>query len=448
MARAGLTWRTRTGRAVLSSCGALVALALAAGGFYWWGGPHERRVAQRVLDEACEGVLPSREMRDVLGDGPFETGPGRVDVRSAHRASDSAGDGEKDVRRTVTCSVSGDGTSVAGGAGGEAEVEVTVQSVPQRRGDGTAAEAGADRDAGRGYGEGPLYPEPETELPPVGLGGGWRGLFSTGESFTSDSDGDNWGTAVTLLDCAGDRGGLLVTVAAQDEDVTLDDPRRRTAVARIATATAAKASAKWGCDAEVGKPPRTVALPVNAEESVPLADASGTCRGVPGRGGRLSRAWESASSGAPVEVCVVAGEGPDLPGTRTETGTGTGTGTGAADEVRRYHLVAFYGPYAEAERLAHQERHGEYTEKPVPGEAPAGRLAGGGHWATAACRDGSGPALFTVRDEEAWHGDRSGTYGKDRAKPSTADLAYERAALAEFARHSARAHGCEAPALP
>ncbi|WP_306337398.1 hypothetical protein [Streptomyces sp. KL118A] len=429
MARARLTWRTRTGRVVLSSCGALVALALIAGGFYWWGGPRERRMAQQVLDEACEGVLPSREMRDVLGDGPFESGNGRVDVLPAERASD----GDPDKGRTVTCTVTGDGVPVAGGNSNEAEVQVTVQSVPQRRDDDTGVTPAAVRTFERG----PLYPRPASELPPVGLGNGWRGLFTTAESAgdTDPSDSSS-ATVVTLLDCARDRGGLLVTVDAEDEDATLDDPRRRAAFARVATATAAKASDKWGCDAELGERPRTAALPVNADESVPLADASGTCRGVPGRGARLSRAWESASADSPVEVCVVAGERPELPG------------AGASDEGPRYHFVASYGPYAQTERLAYEQRHGQYTGKPGPGEAPAGRLVDGGHWASAACRDGSGPALFTVRDEGAWREDRSGSYDEHRAKPSAADLAYERAALKEFARRSARAHGCGTPKLP
>ncbi|MFD6433205.1 hypothetical protein [Streptomyces venezuelae] len=426
MARARLTWRTRTGRVVLSSCGVLVALALIAGGYYWWGGPREHRAAQQVLDEACDGVLPSREVRDVLGDGPFEEEPGRVDVRLSEE------DGTHDKGRTVTCTVTGDGVPVAGGNTNEAEAQVTVQSVPERRGD----DFGVDRASARDRGMDPLYPRPAAELPPVGLGGGWRGLFTTAESVSGTDRSDSSGaTVVTLLDCARDRGGLLVTVDAKDEDVTLDDPRRRAAFARIATGTAAKASEKWGCDAKPGKPPRTVALPVNADESVPLADASGTCRAVPGRGGRISRAWESASGDSPVEVCVVTGERPELPGPRP------------ADETSRYHLTAFYGPYADSERLDYERRHGEYSQNPGPGDAPAGRLAGGGRWASAVCRDGSGPALFTVRDEGAWHEDRSSTYGRHRAKPSAADLAYERAALEKFARHSARAHGCEAPKL-
>ncbi|MEU8955111.1 hypothetical protein AB0C93_12490 [Streptomyces sp. NPDC048518] len=413
----------------LSSLGALVALALVAGGYYWWGGPRERRAAQQVLDGACDGVLPSREMRDVLGDGPYKSGPGRLDLRAARR------DGESSRIRTVTCDVTGDGVRVAGGGTNEAEVEVTVQSVP-RRGDDVTGDDGREE---IGPDEDPLYPRLSPELPPVGLGGGWRGLFTTGESLTDrPGTGTRAGaaTTVTLLDCAHGRGGLLVTVDAKDDDVTLDDPKRRTAFARIATATAAKAARKWGCDAELGSPPRSVALPVNVDESVPLADASGTCRGVPGRARQVSRAWESRSAGGPVEVCVVAGERPELPGPGSPFG------------VRGYHLVASYGPYAETERRAYAQRYGRYSEKPGPGEAPAGRLEDGGQWASAACRDGSGPALFTVRDDAAWNRDRSRTYDERRTKPSAADRAYERAALAEFARHSARTHGCEAPRLP
>ncbi|WPO70581.1 hypothetical protein [Streptomyces sp. KN37] len=420
---ARLTWETRAGRVGLTSCGVLVALALIAGGYYWWGGPHERRVAQRVLDDACEGVLPSDEMRAVLGEGPLRSGRGRTGLREAY-------DGE----RQVTCAVSRKTEHHAGHPTRDASVEVSVQSVPERRGSPSAE--GRAAELPRRYGM--LYPEVPAELPPAALGGGWRGLFTTGEGFTNLAGRDS-ATTTVLLDCAREGGGLLVTVGVSEEDVTLDDPRRRAAYARIATATAAKASRTWGCDAPLGKPPRTVALPVNADEDVPLADASGTCRGVPGRGARVSRAWEGRPSGAgPVEVCVLAGG---------RTGTPAGAPGG---EARRYRLVAYYGPYAEAERLRQQERHGRYSEEPVPGDdAPAGRLPGGGHWASAACHDGSGPALFTVRPSDATDGEAYETDGERRApKPSAADLAYERAALKHFAGRSAKEHGCPAPKLP
>ncbi|QEV20990.1 hypothetical protein [Streptomyces alboniger] len=425
---ARLTWEGRAGRVVLTSCGALVALALIAGGYYWWGGPHERRAARQVLAESCGGVLPSDEMRAVLGDGPFESGPGRAEVRAA---GEDAYGGKGDTRQ-VTCTVRRETERGAGRPTHDASVEVTVQRLPER----PAASTAEDREVDVPRGFGALYPSVSTELPPAALGGGWQGLFTTGESLTSAA-GEDSATATVLLDCARRRGGLLVTVDVEVEDVTLDDPRRRTALARIATATAAKASGKWGCDAELGKPPRTVPLPVNADEDVPLADASGSCRGVPGRGSRVSRAWEGTRPGGPVEVCVLSGGGAGEPV------------TGSDHEERRYSLVAYYGPYAVTERLLRQERVGRYSDEPVPGDTPAGGSPGGGHWASAACRDGGGPALFTVERSGAVDGkEHDGDDARRATKASAADLAYEKAALKEFARRSARAHGCGAPKLP
>ncbi|MFF1376303.1 hypothetical protein [Streptomyces sp. NPDC058308] len=424
---ARLTWGTRAGRVVLSSCGALVALALIAGGYYWWGGPHERSVARQVLDEACRGVLPAQELRAVLGDGPYRSGPGRSGLRDAGRPEEH----DRGEIRQESCSVSRDTEHHAGHPTRDASVDVDVQQVPEHATDGTSADRPADLP--RGFG--PLYPTVSTDLPPAALGHGWHGLFSTEES-NGSSSGDGSATVAVLLECARDGGGLLVTVGVQEEDVTLDDPRRRTAYARIATATAAKAAGKWGCDADLGEAPRTVALPVNRDEDVPLADASGTCRGVPGRGGRISRAWESASSGGPVEVCVVAGGRTGVPLLTP------------LDEADRYHLVAYYGPYAETQRLDYREHQGRYAEKPGPGEAAAGRLAGGGHWASATCRGGGGPALFTVRDDVADRSEYDARGRRHATKPSASDLAYERAALREFAERSARAHGCGAPKLP
>ncbi|ATL31380.1 hypothetical protein [Streptomyces formicae] len=421
---ARLTWETKAGRIALSSCGALVALALVAGGYYWWGGPHERRVAQRVLDEACRGVLPSDEMRAVLGEGPYESGPGR----SGAVDTDQAEEGDESGIRRVSCAVRRDEEHGAGHPTHEASVAVTVRSVPERK----PADTAADRVSERPRAYEPLPPLLTDDLPPAALGHGWRGVFSTGEGFQHRSGGIAATTSV-LLDCARDRGGLLVTVDVREEDVTLDDPGRRTTYARVATATAARASQKWGCDAPLGKPPRTVALPVNADEDVPLADASGTCRGLPARGSQVSRAWEGARSGGPVEVCVLGGGGSGTPG--------AGGFADSADEARRYQLVAYYGPYAQDARVDQQVRHGRYSEDPVPGDAPSGRLAGGGRWTSAACRDGGGPALFTVRPSDAADGDDK----RHEPKVSAGDVAYERAALKEFARRSAAAHGCAAP---
>ncbi|WP_069884799.1 hypothetical protein [Streptomyces luteocolor] len=422
---ARLTWGTKAGRVVLSSCGALVALALFGGGSYWWGGPRERSEARQVIAGACRGMLPAEEMRAVLGDGPFTSGPGRRIVPDAGRPEEN----DRGAAWQVACAVSRETEHHAGHPTHDASVEVSVQRVPERKGNGTDA----DHERPRGYGA--LYPRVPTDLPPAALGGGWRGTLTTGEGTSGPGGGESASTAV-LLDCARGRGSLLVSVDVEVEDGNVDDPGQRTSSARIATATAAKASRELGCDAEVGKPLRTVALPVNADEDVPLADASGTCRGVPGRGERVTRAWESARAEGPVEVCVLAGGRPGMP-------------MDGPERTRSYHLVAYYGPYAEQERLDHLERYGRYSDDPGPGDAPAGRLPGGGHWASAGCRDGGGPALFTVRPDDVPDRVAYGADGKPvGARESTADLAYQRAALKEFAQRSARAHGCGAPRLP
>ncbi|AZM56236.1 hypothetical protein DMA15_29605 [Streptomyces sp. WAC 01529] len=384
-----------------------------------------------MIDEACGGVLPAAEVRAVLGEGPFERGPGRAEVRTG----DTDSYGSKGDTRQVTCTVRRETEHGAGRPTHDASVEVTVQRLPERRANSTAE----DREVEVPRGFGALYPAVSAELPPAALGGGWQGLFTTGETFTGPADAES-ATATVLLDCARGRGGLLVTVDVKEEDITLDDPRRRTAFARIATGTAAKASGTWGCGARLGKPPPTVPLPVNVDEDVPLADASGSCRGLPGRGSRVSRAWESRMPGGPVEVCVLAGGRVGTPITGADPGSGS--------EARRYRLVAYYGPYAVTERLLRQETQGRYSDEPVPGETPAGGRPGGGHWASAACHDGGGPALFTVETGGAKGGTTGGGDGRRAAKASPADLAYERAALKEFARRSAKAHGCGAPKLP
>ncbi|MFJ2769307.1 hypothetical protein [Streptomyces sp. NPDC087300] len=428
---ARLTWGTKAGRLALSSCAALVAVALLAGGYYWWGGPHERRVARQVLDEACGGVLPAADLRAVLGDGPFRSGPGRLNTGDAEGDTGDA-EADADDRRQVTCSVSRATEHGTGRATHDASVEVSVRRVPERKGDDT----GTGRATGHTRGIGALYPTVSDELPPAALGHGWQGLFVTGEGLSQPAVG-NAATTTVLLDCARGRGGLLVTVGVEEDDVTLDDPRLRTAYARIATGTAAEASERWGCDARLGAPLKTVALPVDVDEDVPLADADGTCRGLPGRGSRISRAWEAARSGGPVEVCLLGGGSTGVPAEHSP------------DEQRRYRLVAEYGPYAESRRLDYQEHFGGSDDRPAPGAAPAGRIPGGGHWASAACRDGRGPALFTVRPGDATDRPEYNKDGTVRApKASAADLAYERAALTEFARRSAKEHGCAAPKLP
>ncbi|GGV45479.1 hypothetical protein GCM10010277_36400 [Streptomyces longisporoflavus] len=418
---AGLSLRPGTGRKLGGAAGALLALALVAGGYFWFGGGYDRWVAQRLVSGACEGVLPASEVRDVLGEGPYKD-------ETQDRAEGGLGDGSLRVR----CTIVRDAEHHTGRSTRDGSVTVNVRAVPERVAkddNGREARERRREDITGDY-EG-AYPDVSTDLPPVALGPGWNGAFTAGESSV---DGATATTAV-LLDCARGRGGLLVTVDAKDETGTADDPRRRTAFARIATATAANASGHWGCDADTGKPPRTVAQPVNGDEDVAPADATGSCEGVPGRGSEVARAWEGARGGTPVEVCVL--------GPASVTEDGLPVARSSSDVGGLYRLSAFYGPFAQDERYGYQDRYDYMEQDRVPGGAPSGRLPDGGYWVSAVCEKGGERALFTMEPP----GSRTPSYQQDKKdKPTPADRTYQRTALKAFAKASAKTHACGTPA--
>lgn len=417
---AGLTWRSGAGRGLATAAGAVLALALVAGGYFWFGGGYDRWVAQRLVGGACDGVLPAAEVRDVLGDGPFKD-------ETRDRV-----DGElSDASLHVGCTIARDTEDGTGRSARSGSVTVNVRAVPERaaKDDDTREARERRRDAFTGEYSG-LYPDVYPELPPVAVGSGWDGLFTA----SGPNGGDVSATTAVLLDCARGRGGLLVTVSAKDEGVALDDPRQRTAFARIATATAADASGHWGCDATLGEPPRTVPQPVDTDEAVPLADAATSCRSVPGRGSEVARAREGSRRGTPLEVCVL--------GPGAETRGGLPVATSSDDVGGRYRLTAHYGPYAQDERYRYQDKYTYMERDRIPGTRPSGRLPDGGYWVSAACEKGGERALFTVEPP----GSESPSYQQDeKDKPTPADRAYQRAALKAFAQGSAKAHGCGTP---
>ncbi len=171
-------------------------------------------------------------------------------------------------------------------------------------------------------------------------------------------------------------------------------------------------------------------LPVNEDEYVPVRDAGGTCAGVPAARpahGRLgvSRAWESACDTAPYEACVVGGDEEAAHG--------------------RYRLRALYGPYAEELRYVVENGSGARPEAPDFDKERAGRSEVPQlrfWWGTAECGKGRQRPLYTAEKIEGTLTDR------DRDREPRADPAYERRALAEFAKRSAASHCCAAPTTP
>ncbi|PJE97400.1 hypothetical protein CUT44_11975 [Streptomyces carminius] len=375
-------------RRVIVAGAALGALLLLSGGWLWFGGDDARQPDGDPLSSACGGVLPEREIRAVLGDGPLE--------RDADSERGEGGLGRGGAPLKAVCSL-GRGTPGEGLGYDDPLVEVRINGTPAPR----------KEERRRPFREG-LYPAVYAEAP-APLADGWTGFFSLEDR----SPGDE-GTAAVFLECAGERRDLLVTVRAQ-ETGTFEDPARRTAVARLATATARAAAERWGCRARFGERISAVPLPVAEDEDVPLGEADGTCEGVPARERTFARAWESARGGAPQEECAVGNSG----GTRL------------------YTLRAFYGPYAEHMRDAW--RHYRDHMDPAPGQPPRGTLPEGGLWTTATCPapfDGE-TALFTIESVN-----RNGT------EPTREEKAYERAALKAFAEASAKHHGCSAPPAP
>ncbi len=373
-------------RAVRVGAG-LGALVLLTGGLFFFTGGYDRWSTGRMLTRACDGVLPADQVRSLLGEGPLKAG-----------GDDSEGslDGTTTSLR-VTCGISRVTEKNAGKPVDDGSVTVTINGVPTLTREDRRYES--------------LYPTMRSELPPAPLGQGWNGAFDVG-----DEHGEAEATTTVLLDCAPGRGDLLITVAVDVDgyvdDSPLDNPARRIAFARIATDTAANASHRWNCHADLGEPLTTAPLPVNKDEYVAPADAKGTCSGITARGTSVARAWESGRGTAPFEACVLG----DTEGHTT------------------YRLAAHYGPYAEGVRHDQFERSGDTD--PIGGGQRSGVLADGGYWTTSACPGSGEPAFFSLIPYS------------DKATRSDADRAYELSVLKVFADRSAAAHHCAAPAVP
>jgi hypothetical protein len=372
---------------ILRAVAALAAAAVAIVGYLFVHGDFQRWRDESALDSACDGLLDRNVVRDVLG-------PGSVEVEDEDRGTDE----DRGSTALVGCEVDVDG-------GGSADIRIL-----------DTAYVGQILDS--------LYKGPPgAQALSVPVGHGWTGLFGA-EPKTIGGDPDLFGAdedeAVTVslvLECtkAGSAKGFLSVTVETRIDKTLDNPANRPEYAKIATSTAAKVSKTRHCGAELGKPVRSLDLPVTEDEYKPLGTADGTCSGISTAQG-VSIARETARGGAPYEVCWLSD----------------------ADFTTRYVLAAVFGPYAQEQFVAYQE-YGE-QDTPYP-DTPAHHRDTGGRvsWTTAKCSDGR--ALFTLQPAADQDDNRKNT-------ASNPDFAYERAALRAFAERSAKAHGCSAPVTP
>ncbi|MEU8870884.1 hypothetical protein AB0D24_06880 [Streptomyces javensis] len=388
-----------TRRQIRALVAVAVALTALTGAFVWFAGSEDR-----ALEGACDGVLPVGEVRSVLGDDTELDVTNRTEGSFGKTASGSDGSDEANES---------DGND-GGGAKRANSLSVHCRITAEDTGHIAVSIAGSPRPRAE-YGYDDLYTAvPARRTLPVPLGHGWSGLFATDTARLDDAEDGTATTAVTL-DCARRGDSLLITVeTALRGAATLDDPAVRPDFVRTATATAEAANDHWGCGARLGKPVRSVGLPVNEDEYEPLLGAKGTCAAVPTASrSAVSTARETARDRAPREACVL----------------------GTRDGSPLYRLEAYYGPYAEDARSQYTRDY-DY-ENVTPAEKPAGRLGRSAYWAGATCPRGAESALYLIRAAAA--------DGETRRRP---DLAYERAALAAFAAASAEHHGCAAPSLP
>ncbi|GAA1092124.1 hypothetical protein [Streptomyces javensis] len=405
LTRSAPTRPALTRRRIRALVAVAVALAALTGAFVWFVGS-----ADRALEGACDGVLPVGEVRSVLGDDTELDVTNRAEGSFGKTASGSEGSDEANESDGSDGSAKSDG----GGAKRANSLSVHCRITAEDTGHIAVSIAGSPRPRAE-YGYDDLYTAvPARRTLPVPLGHGWSGLFATDTARLDDAE-DGTATTAVLLDCARRGDSLLITVeTALRGAATLDDPAVRPDFVRTATATAEAANDHWGCGARLGKPVRSVGLPVNEDEYEPLLGAKGTCAAVPTASrSAVSTARETARDRAPREACVL----------------------GTRDGSPLYRLEAYYGPYAEDARSQYTRDY-DY-ENVTPAEKPAGRLGRSAYWAGATCPRGAQPALYLIRADAA--------DGETRRRP---DLAYERAALAAFAAASAEHHGCAAPSLP
>ncbi|WP_431984118.1 hypothetical protein [Streptomyces qinglanensis] len=382
----------RRRRQLLALCAVLGGVLVLLAGLIVAGYRMDRHQEAEALTDGCDGVLARPQARVILGDGPYEDDP--------DESRDEGRPGDTKHALKVQCTV----------LGGEVALTTHIDAVPshghQNSSDG-------------------LYPRTRTQLPPQPLGSGWQGIFAVNDTPSYKSSQP---LIAILLECRRLRGDLLVTVAADldDVDMPLDDPRIRARFARFATATAERANARWKCGARTGHSPKNVALPASRDDYVPLDAAQGTCAHLPEQGRKISLAWEghtgSEAADAPLEQCVLGRTAP-LP-------------------TPAYELRAHYGPYAEEVR-AQSRADSIHSDEKNPANADAGPLYwASGFWASAACPGKGERALYTIQ--------HAGPSGNDppRDKEHKRAEAHEKSALKAFAERSAKRHGCTPPVLP
>lgn len=349
---------------LIKTAGGLVAVLAIAAGWFFAGGSYGRWQDSRDVEAACDGAVDPGEARALLG---------AEELKASTEHNDSA---DPRKRRWI-CWV-----DVDDGYDRRAVIRLEWRS------NARSPHSESDRDSSN-----------YQAVASTPIGSGWSGMLN----HHLDGDRDE-GHAVVTLDCR-DKRDSLTLYATNWTDRSYREPSHRANLARLATGTAARAAEKWGCDAKPGRTVRTVPALLDwqdakAKDTVSFADATGSCRGVPGSA-PYPRALETPVGTAPVEDCFLFDPRVD----------------------RGYRLSAFYGTFADDQRMltswARDLRGGDplLTSFVVRAEAtcPGGRAK-------------DDKAVFTLS--------RLLDIGPKLSRP------YTDKALTAFAEASAKRHGC------
>ncbi|MDG4858542.1 hypothetical protein P8605_10325 [Streptomyces sp. T-3] len=231
------------------------------------------------------------------------------------------------------------------------------------------------------------------------IGNGWRGLLS------EDHDGI---TATVVMPCEGsDDRDLVVNLTATDLSLDADSitDGHRARLADLATRTAATTADQEGCKTRRGNPVQEVAAPFpgtkESSEILAPGEADGTCKGI-----RTRTQETEADPLAPIEDCLLFD----------------------ANSNPAYRLAAYYGPFVQNGSVATYKRGDSGKFHGVAGGSD------GLYWASADCPAQGGTAFFTAE-----------TLYKGNSSHTAPNPALQQSALKEFAKRSAKAHGCAAP---
>ncbi|MEV5686918.1 hypothetical protein AB0L68_27585 [Streptomyces sp. NPDC052164] len=327
-------------RRVIWASAGVVALALIGGGIYY--ATDDGREDGRSLASACDGLLDTSELTDLLG------------------ADRLRGEGEDPAH----CSVSDPGEGAA-----SLRVEITRGDAPARL-LGTLRRAdphlGGTLMSPLGNGRSAVLKTSRGTAVASGyLACGKGGSAGDGEAGNTSTGGAGKGGAGSE---AADRLTVVMAAVRDGSGSPLDQPSQRARLARVLAGTLDRTAEKWDCgDAGPTGGDRITEVPEDTTRTLKAeGSATGTCEGI------ASAVFEAAADGpAPVEDCVLTDDAGN----------------------RLFQLSAYYGPYVKAARL-----------ETVRGKRYLTRTGGadGVYWTTVDCPDGE--ALFaveTVRDEEA-----------------------------------------------